>query len=131
MGLTSTTTRCTATTKTGAPCNGWRVGGSLFCLSHDPEHAAAVAESRRAGGRARHGRIIGPIVAPERVELNDMESVLSLLETCANDAMGLENSLGRVRAVTGVCLAWAKVFETSELERRLAALEARLANGNG
>ena len=126
MTTTGTQARCTATNRTGQPCGSWASGASGYCFLHDPARAGDVAAARRKGGAARHGRTVGPVVPSEHVTLATMADVLALLGRCVNDALLLENSLNRVRALTAVCGTWAKCYEVSEIERRLAALEERL-----
>ena len=124
MSSTSTGgTQCRARRIDGQPC-GARPGISGFSAIHDPLRAAQVAEQRRRGGYARHGRNIGPTEAVQAVKLASMADVLCILQDAANDALKLENSLTRARTIAYVAATWARVYETSELERRLAALEA-------
>ena len=47
-----------------------------------------------------------------------------LLEIAALDALGLENSVARVRAITTVVQVGARLLEVSELQQRLEDLEA-------
>lgn len=125
----TTRQQCAGVTRAGEPCKGWAVGGSAFCITHAPERAAQLAEARSRGGKARHGRTIGVTGMSEPVTLRSLADVLGLLERTANELAGLENSVSRARAVIGLCTAWATCYETSELERRLAALETRLNGG--
>lgn len=43
---------CRGTTARGEPCKGFALPGSDYCLSHDPERAAQLRESRAKGGAA-------------------------------------------------------------------------------
>jgi hypothetical protein len=83
-----------------------------------------MAEARRKGGAARHGRRIGPTGDNEPVKLATLADVLALLERTAGDLLQLENSVSRGRALVSLAQAWADCYETSELEKRVAALEA-------
>lgn len=122
------TTACSATTRTGEPCRA-AAGASGYCWSHDPTLAPRRAEARRAGGRARHGRTIGVVGQDvEPVELRSVADVLALLERTANDLAGLENSINRARAFVALAAVAVRTIETSELEQRLTALEARLSD---
>jgi len=125
MTSTAMQERCRATKRDGQPCGSW-AGSDGFCFVHSPERAGDVAAARRKGGAARHGRVIGAIVPSEAVKLATMADVLDLLGRCVNDALALENSLNRTRTLTAICGTWAKCYEVSEIERRLAALEGRL-----
>jgi len=46
-----------------------------------------------------------------------------LLEIAALDALALDNSVARVRAITAIVQVGAKLLEVSEFEHRLASLE--------
>ena len=120
---------CKASTKSGKPCRGWAVSGSEYCVAHDPASAGKMAAARRAGGKARHGRRIGSPDAAGSVKLATVTDVLGLLETTVNDVLKLENSLGRARAIAYLAHAWGALYESSELERRVAALEVKQNGG--
>lgn len=114
---------CRATKANGEPCGGFP-NESGFCLAHDPARAGEIAAARRAGGRARHGRVVGPVGSGQPVKLAAVGDVLALLERAVNDVLALENSVNRARAVGYLAGAWGALYESSELERRIAALEA-------
>jgi hypothetical protein len=127
MGDISTTPKCKAARKDGAPCGG-SPNASGYCLAHDPARAGAIAAARRAGGRARHGRIIGTTGDGAAIVLATLGDVLALLERAVNDVLSLENSINRARALGYLAGAWGTLYESSELERRVAALEAQRDN---
>jgi hypothetical protein len=83
-----------------------------------------MAAARRAGGQARHGRKIGTTGDGPAVVLSSLGDVLALLERAVNDVLTLENSVNRARALGYLAGAWGALYESSELERRVAALEA-------
>lgn len=83
-----------------------------------------MAAARRRGGRARHGRQVGVTGDTAPVALTTLADVLRLLTTAVNDALLLENSLNRARCLGYLAGIWAGCYETSELEKRVAALEA-------
>lgn len=122
----STRQKCTATTKSGAPCGAWATGDNGLCISHDPARAARLAAARSAGGRARHGRRIGATGDAQPVALRTLADVLALLTQTANDLLTLENSVSRARAMIALAGAWADCYQTTELENRIAALESRV-----
>jgi len=123
---------CKGKTKNGQPCQGYAVSGSEYCFSHDPASAAQRAESRRKGGMARHGRIIGkiepdePQQARQRVTLDSPAAALKLIERACNDVLRLENSVNRNRVLIAGAVAFTKLYEVSELAARLEAMEKRL-----
>jgi hypothetical protein len=49
-------------------------------------------------------------------------------EIAAFDALGLENSVARVRALTAIVQVGARLLETGEIEERVAALEAAVVS---
>lgn len=131
--MTTTTTRrtCSAIKTDGAPCGSWAVTGSVFCVVHDPAHAATVAAARQRGGRARHGRNIGSTGTSAPVTLRELADVLVLLERVCTDLYELENSVARGRALVSLAGVFVDSYKVTELERRLLALELRANNDTG
>ncbi len=115
---------CIATNAAGEPCGAWAVNGSDFCVAHDPQHTAQMAAARRRGGRARHGRSVGPVEDAEPVTLAGPADVLKVIEGEINMLLGLERSIARARAVGALLSVFVSTWESSELERRVQALEA-------
>jgi hypothetical protein len=84
-----------------------------------------VADAQRLGGiRRRKERHLA--VAYDFTGLGTIESIRRLFEIAATDALGLETSVAKVRALIQVGLAAAKLLETGEFENRLADLERLL-----
>lgn len=117
-------TLCAARRADGTPCRAYASNDTLFCNSHDPQRAGVMAAARRAGGQARHGRSIGPTGDASPVTLDSLADVLSVLTEAVNEVRGLERSIGKTRAIAYLASVWADCYATSELERRVAALEA-------
>ena len=93
------------------------------CFWHDPDHAAEAAEASRVGGlRRRRERTISGAYDLEGLE--NVPQIRRVLVIAAVDALGLENSVARVRALIALTQAAAKLLETGELEERVEALEA-------
>jgi len=86
-----------------------------------------MAAARRAGGRARHGRHIGEIGATEPVVLQGPGDVLRVLQDELNEVRSMERSIARARAVGALLSVYLATWESSEIERRLAALESAAA----
>ncbi len=103
----------------------WAVSGSAFCMAHDPERAAQMAAARRKGAAARHGRRIGTTGAAAAVTLAGPGDVLRVLESEVNVLLGMEVSISRSRAVGALLSVFVSTWESSEVERRLSALELR------
>jgi hypothetical protein len=94
-----TANRCQATTRDGTPCQAYALAGSDYCFHHDPARAAERRQARSKGGRARHGRRIGPVGQAEPVVLDTMVDVAALLERAINETLQLENSIQRARTL--------------------------------
>ena len=109
----------------GERCRASRLPDSDYCVFHDPEHAEAIQEGRRRGGLRR--RREGTVAAAFNFEgLSTVEELQRLLEIVTMDALSLDNSIARNRALVMIVLARARLLETGEQEERLAALEAAL-----
>ena len=93
------------------------------CFWHSPEHADEAAEARRLGGlrRRREATLAG---AYEVEGLHTLPNIRRLLEIAALDALGLDNSIARSRALAYLAQVAVKLLEVGELEARLAAVEA-------
>ena len=122
---TGTVNRCTATTKAGTRCQNPTLPGAAFCWWHDPARAGERAEARAKGGRARHGRTLGDLGNGERVTIDSLADVIAVLAGELGEVLQLERSISRARAVGYLAGILATIYTQSELEQRIAALEAR------
>ena len=128
--MESTTSKlCQATTKKGAPCKTYALTGSAFCWWHDPTRAEDRKLAGSKGGRARHGRKLGPLAEGEYIAINSLTDVLRVLERELNAVLHLETSISRARTVGYLAGIMANIYQASELEQRLAALEAQAGMG--
>lgn len=119
---------CTATTRDGRPCGAAALAGGSYCFTHDPARSAERQEARRLGGRNR--RTAKVIVEDDgTARLRTVGDVQAALERALGDTWAQENSGARTQAIVRVCMAGLKALEVGELEARLVALEARLAEG--
>lgn len=113
--------RCVAVTKRGAPCKSWPAPGSARCVSHAPERAEAMHQARSRGAtnanrlRALEGR---------RAKLDTPAALVKFVGILVQDVVGgaVEPDVARV-ALYG-CSIQRQLLETTDLEQRLAALEA-------
>jgi hypothetical protein len=80
-----------------------------------------AAAQRLGGTRRRRERTIA--AAYDFTGLGSIDAIRRILEVATTDALSLENSIARVRALISAALAAAKLLETGELEARLAVLE--------
>lgn len=87
---------CEANNDRGEPCKAAPLREGAFCVFHDPEHAEVVQEARR------------------------------LIEVAAYDALGLDNTINRVRALGYLAQVAVTLLEKGEIEERLTEVEAAL-----
>ena len=116
--------RCEATTKDGRPCSAQALPGRAVCIWHDqsPEGVARRREVSSRGGRGRSGlsRLrrglpTGDFGLPE---------VRGLLGLVLRDLLAGKIDPSVANAAANVGRAYVAVNEASDLEARLAALEA-------
>ena len=102
--------------------------GTDYCFFHDPATVAQRRASRAKGGRARHGRDLGPVGAgdPEPVTIKRAADVLPILASEINELRALERSVQRSRCIGYLCGIVVKVFDVTENAERFAALESAL-----
>ena len=119
------TRTCRARNARGEPCNATALRDQDVCFWHDPDHAQEAAEARRLGGlrHRREGALHG---AYDFDGLGTVTDLRRLLEIAALDALGLDNSVARVRALTAIVQVGARLLEVGEFEDRLAALESAI-----
>ena len=116
---------CKATNARGEPCGATLMHESDYCVFHDPEHADAMKEARRLGGMRRRKEAT-LAVAYDFEGLDTIPEIRRLVEVAAMDALSLDNSLGRVRALAYLAQVSASLLEKGELADRVQALEAAL-----
>jgi hypothetical protein len=121
---------CKAQRSDGESCRAAPLSGSDFCAVHDPANAETMAEARRLGG-VRRKRELTVAGAYDFEGLTSVDRLRRLLDIAAIDALGLENSIARVRAMVAIVLAGAKLLETGELEERVKTLEAAVLAHRG
>jgi hypothetical protein len=117
--------RCKAIAHGGGPCQAPPLRDEDYCRMHSPAHAEAVADARRVGGQRRR-REATVATAYDFEGFNSIEQIGRFLEIAAFDALSLDVSVPRVRAMTAIALAAAQLLEKGELADRLAAIEAVL-----
>ena len=114
---------CQATRSDGAPC-GAPPGKHSLCFWHDPEQREEMlAASRNGGSRKALPLPVGRSLAAEEAR-GLLAAVLAALLDGALDP-------NTARAAAYILQVERKIAEGSELERRIAALEALPSQGNG
>lgn len=119
---------CRARREDGGVCRQAALHDCDYCFWHDPDHADDAREARRLGGarRRKEATITG---AFDLDGLDTTHGVLRLLEVAANDALQLDNSIQRVRALAYVAYLLDRVQHTSILAERVRVLEELLLRG--
>lgn len=118
---------CKDTNERGEPCSAPVVEGSEYCFWHDPALAKERAEARKRGGYGRRQVKAGEPGEP--VQARSPQDVVALVERAINDALALENSIARARAIGYLAGVALKAQEVGELEERLEALEQAFKEG--
>ncbi len=113
---------CTGETKSGAACQAFALPGRPFCLTHDPDRAAD-ATAARSKGAAVSNRLRS--IEGKRQKLDTVSALVEFTGGVIQDV--LEGTV--LPDVARVCLYGVSIqrqlLEASDLEQRLAALEAR------
>jgi hypothetical protein len=113
--------KCTAVTKGGASCRAHAVSGKLVCVLHQ---AGAAQRLGAAGGRRR--AVKPPIKlknfgAPKSVA----QVALVLAHTIAEVRSGKIDAKNPASVIARLSSVLCRALETSDLERRITALEER------
>lgn len=118
--------RCTATTKSGEPCKSRPLRGATLCAFHsDP--AAAVELGRKGGRKGARKSLPSAELPADVTSAADVRQVLAhtLLQVLAGK---VDTAIANSAAILSGHLL--KALEVSDVERRLAALEAKLNGGS-
>lgn len=118
--------QCETRRANGERCRAQALPGRPLCFAHDPENRARAGDARRKGGQ-NSGNVVR---AARRIPKDMADLVKRLLE--AVDAVE-SGALDHRRATAMASLAGAvvRVYETGELEQRLAELEERAGQQQG
>ena len=114
--------RCAYVHGSGKACGGFAIAGSAYCFAHDPGSAEQRDAARRRGGQA--GR--GTTVPESDVAVRSLADVVILVETTINDVRSGRVDVKIANAVGVLANVAIRAIERSDLEARLAALEAVL-----
>lgn len=119
--------RCVYQHPSGRQCGGFAVSASAYCFAHDPASSQKRDEARRRGGRA--GRMAS--LSGADASVRSFADVVTVVEATINDVRAGRLDVKIANAVallSGVAL---KAIGQSDLETRLAALEAALEPRRG
>ena len=109
----------------GQVCGAPPLRGGRFCFWHSSERSEDVKQAQRLGG-IRRKREKTVALAYHVDGIRDVEQARRILEIALVDSLSLDNSVPRNRTLVAIAQTGLKVFETSELEERLAVLEQTL-----
>lgn len=116
--------QCKANNRFGNPCASAALIGSDYCFFHDPSTAEDRKIATRKGGHARYGQSLA-VTDSSPMEFYSMEDVIDLLTLAINDTLLLGNSATRNRTLGYLAGVLVTVFQVSDVEQRLLALEAK------
>ena len=110
--------------------NGQRCGApplqrKQLCFWHSPDRSQEVKQAQRLGG-IRRKREKTVAVAYDVDGIRDSSQAFRVLEIALIDTLSLDNSVARNRTLVSIAQTGLKVLESSELEERVASLEAAL-----
>ena len=112
--------RCKAVNNRGLPCQAW-AGADGYCFYHSPSRERERAQAGRVGGVVSK-RLRG--LAP--VGVGSVSDLLPLLSLLIDDVLAGElKPTNRARAIVALAGCYAAIATGSELERRVARLEAQ------
>lgn len=98
--------------------------GSRYCFTHDPATRAEQASARKKGGKNRYTAHAGD-VSKIPVRIRSIKDVQAFLDYVRDELVFMDNCVARDRTLLALSEAYVKSFEIGELEKRIAALEAR------
>ena len=116
--------KCQRKTSNGKPCKANAIRGGRYCFHHAPETAAAAAKARKLGGQNRHTQHAGNLDAIP-ADIASIEDAGKILNYALAELLIMENTIPRARALLALFDSYIRSFEIGELEKRIAALEAR------
>lgn len=129
---------CQGKSLDGQPCRA-PARETGFCFAHDPDLAETRQLAKRKGGKARHGRQLGPLL-PEGVPgvqiaagaTLSLEDVARLISGEIATVLTMEKSHARARSLGYLAEKLIKLHEVGELADRLDSLEGMLlTRGSG
>lgn len=118
---------CKATTTAGSACSAQPVRPDGFCYWHSPALATERAAARRRGGEHRSNRLRAAKLLPAALTSDDLLVTLSRVIHAAERG---SVEPGVVTCISGAARTMTEIRKTTEIEQRLADLEARAGIGN-
>lgn len=116
--------KCQRKTPSGNQCKANALKGGRYCFQHAPETRQAAARARKLGGHNSATPHAGdPGTIPGNI--TDLDAAAQILNYTLAELLVIDNSIPRARALLALFDSYVKAFEIGELEKRIAALEAR------
>lgn len=115
---------CEHTRPDGSRCQARPLRGRRLCYYHEPAIAGQRAQANRRGGQASRRKAAVLPSDTADVDLKNVTDVCSLLARSINQTLRGELDTKQANAVGYLSSVLLKALEGSELEERLAALEA-------
>lgn len=122
--------KCTAQTRADEPCGAFALAGTRYCINHQQDatgRAAHRAQSQKGGKkRAQLAKLI--VLADDKAlasaDYSTAEGLRALLAALLRALTQQPTTLKLAYALTQVAAAQRAAIDTSDIERRLLALEA-------
>src|SRR6266849_617538 len=113
---------CTEITRGGERCRAQALAGSSFCFFHDPASAEKRAEAARRGGEKNRSKVLPPDTSD--FPLRNAADASALVARTINQVLRGEVDPKIANAVGYLLTVHMKAYNTHQLERRIAAIEA-------
>jgi hypothetical protein len=118
--------QCKAIKRDGDRCPN-PASASGYCFTHDPAKAAQRSAARKLGGFNR--KTAARVSGDEPIKIESLADVLKLINAIIADTWQQDNGAARSRALLAAAESARGVLEVTDLEKRLAQLEAQQAEG--
>ena len=119
--MTNANSRCSARTRSGAPCGMAALKGQSHCFTHSPKTASKRRVARRRGGQATR--------TPKARAAADVASIQALQRHVGQvlaDVLLRDNTERRAGAIARLVEVARGLIEVGDMERRLEMIEQRL-----
>lgn len=113
---------CTEITRGGERCRAQALTGSSFCFFHDPASAQKRAGAARRGGEKNRATVLPPDTSD--FPLRNAADASALVARTINQVLRGEVDPKIANAVGYLLTVHMKAYDTHQLERRIAAIEA-------
>jgi hypothetical protein len=114
--------QCTEITRGGERCRAQALAGNTYCFFHDPASAHERVEAARRGGEKNRSAVLRP-ETPD-FPLRNAGDASALVARTINQVLRGEIDPKIANAVGYLLTVHMKAYDTHQLERRIAAIEA-------